>query len=126
MATIDSRGPVLVIDDHSDTRRMLEEFLQLEGIETVAARNGLEGLQKLREAKPSVILLDLSMPVMDGWRFREEQQRLAEHRLAAVPVIVMSALLDWDKHARTLRADDAIPKPIDLDRMLAAVRKYYE
>jgi CheY-like chemotaxis protein len=74
--------PVLVIEDHADTRHMVEEYLRFEGIPTIGAANGLEGLSALRESRPSVILLDLSMPVMDGWRFRQEQQRLQDGGLA--------------------------------------------
>src|SRR5687768_10295039 len=105
--------PVLVIEDHADTRHMVQEYLQCQGIATVGAENGLAGLGALREHRPSLILLDLSMPVMDGWHFRAEQQRLAEAALAQVPVVVLSALNDCEEHARTLGALDVLPKPID-------------
>ncbi len=120
-----SGGPVLVIEDHADTRRMVQEYLRFEGIPTVGAENGLEGLAVLREHRPSLILLDLSMPVMDGWHFRYEQQRLSETYLAAVPVIVLSALNDCVRQGEVLGAMDVVPKPIDFDRLLAAVRLYY-
>ena|SRR3989442_12762271 len=117
--------PVLVIEDHADTRHMVEEYLTFEGIPTIGAENGLEGLAALREDRPSVILLDLSMPVMDGWRFRHEQQRLPDRDLAGIPVVVLSALHDCERQAQVLGAVDVIPKPIDFDRMLAMVRRYY-
>ncbi len=97
-----------------------------QGIPTIGAENGLEGLSALREHSPSLILLDLSMPVMDGWRFRQEQQRLPDGKLAGVPIVVLSALSDYERHAQTLGAVDVIPKPIDFDRMLAIVRQYYD
>jgi CheY-like chemotaxis protein len=114
-----------VIEDHADTRHMVEEYLTFEGIPTIGAENGLEGLAALREDRPSVILLDLSMPVMDGWRFRHEQQRLPDRDLAGIPVVVLSALHDCERQAQVLGAVDVIPKPIDFDRMLAVVRRYY-
>jgi CheY-like chemotaxis protein len=77
-----SSGPVLVIEDHADTRRMVEEFLRFEGIAALGAENGVEGLLALQAHRPSLILLDLSMPIMDGWRFRHEQLRLSEAGLA--------------------------------------------
>lgn len=117
--------PVLVIEDHADTRHMVEEYLTFEGIPTIGAENGLEGLAALRDDRPSVILLDLSMPVMDGWRFRHEQQRLPDRDLAGIPVVVLSALHDCERQAQVLGAVDVIPKPIDFDRMLAVVRRYY-
>ena len=118
-------GPVLVIEDHADTRRMVEEYLRFEGIAAVGAENGQEGLAALREHRPSLILLDLSMPVMDGWRFRYEQQRLSEPSLAAIPVVVLSALNDCVRQGEMLGGIDVIPKPLDFDRLLAAVQGYY-
>jgi CheY-like chemotaxis protein len=120
----DAIRPVLVIEDHLDTRQMVETFLQIEGIATIGAANGLQGLAALREHVPAVILLDLTMPVMDGWRFREEQRRLADALLASIPVVVLSALNDCRQHARALGAVDVIPKPIDFDRLIEIVRRY--
>jgi CheY-like chemotaxis protein len=117
-------GLVLVIEDHDDTRHMVEEYLTWEGVRVVAAENGLTGLAALRQHRPCVVLLDLTMPVMDGWQFRNEQQRLDDAALAGTPVIVLSALPDAAQHARTLRADAVIPKPIDFDRMIDIVRGY--
>jgi CheY-like chemotaxis protein len=111
---------VLVIEDHVDTRHMVEEYLQLQGFTTITAENGLDALGKLRQYRPSLILLDLTMPVMDGWRFREEQQRLTE-ALARIPVVVLSALHDCAKHAQALGAIDSLTKPIDLDKLAALV-----
>lgn len=121
-----STGLVLVVEDHPDTRQMVEEYLSFHGIPVVSADNGLTGLAKLREYRPCVVLLDLSMPVMDGWRFREEQQRLPDGELAGTPVVVLSALSDAHKHAKRLGAADCIPKPIDFDRMVHVVRTYCE
>ena len=117
-------GPVLVVEDHADTRHMVEQFLQFQGIPTVGAENGLAGLGALRDHHPSLVLLDLSMPVMDGWRFRQEQQRLTEPELAQVPVVILSALNDCADHAQRLGAVDVIPKPIDLDRLSALVQRF--
>ncbi len=111
---------VLVVEDHADTRHMVEEYLQLHGFTTVGAENGADALGKLREHTPALILLDLTMPVMDGWQFRREQQRLAD-TLARIPVVVLSALHDCARHAQALGAIDVLSKPIDLDRLAALV-----
>jgi CheY-like chemotaxis protein len=116
--------PVLVIEDHEDTRHMVQTVLEFNGFVTVGAADGLRGLEALHQHHPCVILLDLSMPVMDGWKFRREQQRLSDKELAGVPVIVLSALSDCDKHARDLGAADVIPKPVDLDRMVRVVHQH--
>jgi CheY-like chemotaxis protein len=88
---------------------MVEEFLAFSGISVVGVENGVEGLTRLRESRPSVILLDLTMPVMDGWRFREEQVRLPDATLAAIPVVSRSALHDCQREADRLGAVDVIP-----------------
>ncbi|MGH9241442.1 MAG: response regulator [Vicinamibacterales bacterium] len=116
--------PVLLIEDHADTRHMVEEFLTFSGVPVVAAENGAEGLKRLEQHRPSVVLLDLTMPVMDGWRFREEQLRLRDATLANVPVVILSAIHDCEREADRLGAVDVVPKPIDFDRMLAIVRRY--
>jgi CheY-like chemotaxis protein len=116
--------PVLVVEDHEDTRHMVETFLRINGIAVVAADNGLTGLAALQQHRPCVVLLDLSMPVMDGWRFREEQRRLPDDALAVTPIVVVSALNDAGRHAQTLGAADLIPKPIDFDRLVTVVRGF--
>ena len=103
---------------------MVETFLRITGIACVAADNGLTGLAALQEHRPCVVLLDLSMPVMDGWRFREEQQRLPDGDLAGTPVVVLSALNDAQRHAQTLGAADLIPKPIDFDRLVTVIKGF--
>ena len=115
--------PILVIEDHEDTRYMVQTALEVNGFATVGAADGRRGLEALHQHHPCVILLDLSMPVMDGWEFRREQQRLSDNALARVPVVVLSALSDCHKHARDLGAADVIPKPVDIDRMLRAVQE---
>ena len=117
-------GPVLVIDDDAATRRMIEEYLSFLGIHTVAAAHGLEGLQALREHHPSVVLLDLLMPVMDGWEFRRHQQALGDGSLARTPVIVISEFPDRERHAEILGAADSISKPIDFDRMTRIILQF--
>ena len=67
--------PVLIVEDDEDLREMMAQLLTLEGFQTAAVANGREALDYLRAtAKPNVILLDLMMPVMDGWEFRRHQQ----------------------------------------------------
>ena len=117
-------GVVLVVEDHADTRHMVEEYLRFHEIEVVSAENGLLALAALQEHRPCVVLLDLSMPVMDGWRFREQQQRLSDGELAGTPVVILSAVSDVKHHMATLGAVDVIQKPIDFDRMVEIVKAF--
>src|SRR4026209_1348307 len=83
--------PVLIVEDDEDLREMMAQLLTLEGFVAATVANGREALEYLQHAsKPDVILLDLMMPVMDGWEFRRRQQ--ADPDLAPLPVIVLSAL----------------------------------
>ena len=119
-----SRQPdVLVVEDDPDLLRALADLLASDGYSVLAARHGLEALGYLRGgARPSVILLDLMMPIMNGWQFRYEQRQDSE--LASIPVIVVSAAGDSQQHAEWLEANRYIRKPIDLDVLLDAVSGY--
>jgi CheY-like chemotaxis protein len=112
---------VLVVEDDPDVRETLADTLREEGITVDEAANGLEALERLREADalPSVILLDLSMPVMDGRAFRDEQRR--DPRLAAVPVILLSGYRDAEESMTDMRAAEVLEKPPRPERLLKLV-----
>jgi CheY-like chemotaxis protein len=113
--------PVLIVEDDADLREMMAQLLSLEGFQTAAVGNGREALEYLqRRESPDVILLDLMMPVMDGWEFRRRQQ--ADPALARVPVIVLSAL--DQSRTRGVSASAFLKKPLDFDRLLQLVRSY--
>jgi CheY-like chemotaxis protein len=119
MSSTQSECPVLIVEDDEDLRDMMAQMLAIEGFAATAVANGREALDYLRRAiKPHVILLDLMMPVMDGWEFRRRQQ--ADPELAPVPVIVLSAL-DRSR-AAPVDAIAFLKKPLDFDRLLELVR----
>lgn len=116
-----SRPTVFIVEDDADTREMLGRFLELEGFAVEMAANGEQALQQLSQGvQANVILLDLMMPVMDGWQFRQEQVRRAE--LASIPVIVVSAA-GRERIAR-IDADSYLSKPVDLEELLERVTRY--
>ena len=113
--------PVLIVEDDADLRDMMAQLLNLEGFNAATAANGREALEYLQESdRPDVILLDLMMPVMDGWEFRRRQQ--ADPSVSGVPVIVLSAL--DPTRAADVNANAFLKKPLDFDRLLALVRSY--
>jgi CheY-like chemotaxis protein len=116
---------VLLVEDDDDIRETLAEILLSEGYGVQAARNGREALEVLRrEPLPGVILLDLRMPVMDGFEFRSHQLRDA--RLRRVPVLVLTAANDpRDESAETsdMATCGHLRKPIDLETLLATVAR---
>ena len=109
---------VLIVEDDVDTREMLGRFLELEGYQVETAENGKRALDRLDEGVSAcVIVLDLMMPVMDGWQFRQEQVRRAS--LADIPVIVVSAA--GRERLERIQADAYLSKPVDLDELLGCV-----
>jgi CheY-like chemotaxis protein len=110
---------VLVVDDDADVRELLSQFLEIEGFRVVGASNGREAIERLREdSRASVILLDLMMPVMNGWQFRVEQKQ--DPAVAGIPVVVISVVRP--DHVAPIDANAYVPKPIDLDSLLTTVR----
>ena len=112
----------MVVDDDPDIRDSLREVLEDEGYEVATVGNGREALDYLKQAspRPCVILLDLMMPVMDGWQFRRQQVLDAE--LADIPVIVVSAA--GKERIAGIDADGYLSKPVDLEQLLAQVNQY--
>lgn len=114
---------VLVVDDDRDIRDSLVEMLEDQGYLARGAANGLEALEVMRTsaALPCVILLDLMMPMMDGWEFREAQ--LKNPAWTQIPVIVLSAYSDVGAQARAL-AVEHLRKPLAVRPLLEAVRRH--
>jgi len=101
---------------------MMAQLLSLEGYISATVSNGREALEYLHNGheRPEVILLDLMMPVMDGWEFRRKQQ--ADPAVSDVPVIILSAL--DPSRAADVDAEAFLKKPLDFDRLLELVRHY--
>ena len=98
MASNPHRHQVLLIDDDEDTRGGVAELIRMDGCEVVEAADGAEALATLRAGcRPCVMLLDLNMPGMSGWEFREQQRR--DRRIAQVPVVVLSGHCDLEQQA---------------------------
>ncbi len=108
---------VLVVDDEREIREALVELLLDEGYEVSSASDGKEALQRLRELHPSVVLLDLMMPGMNGWQFRAAQ--MGDPDVSSIPVIVVSAL-GGDP---AIGAQSSVEKPFDLAVLLSEVKR---
>jgi signal transduction histidine kinase len=111
---------ILLVEDDGEIREALREMLEDERFAVTTAENGLEAMQLLRAgAKPDLIILDLRMPIMDGWRFRAEQK--ADPMLAGIPVVAISA--DGSPQAAAIDAAAYLRKPLDTDTLLDVIAR---
>ena len=114
---------VLIVDDDADMQDALSESLEIEGHDATCVSNGREALDYLKTGAPvCVILLDLMMPVMNGWEFRKEQ--LENAALAGIPVVVVTADGNADEKARRLAANGFLRKPLIAEDLLSTVEKF--
>jgi len=117
------RARVLVVEDYADAREMYSEYLQYSGYEVVEATNGMEALQRAVEDQPDIILMDLSLPVMDGW---EATRRLkADARTADIPVVALTghALAGISDGALRAGCDAFVTKPCLPEDLVKEIRK---
>jgi DNA-binding response OmpR family regulator len=120
MTSTTERPDVLSVEDDERIQRLIRTVLQTEGYNVITANDGAEALDLLGRARPSVILLDLMMPGVDGWEF---MRRIREMGLE-VPVVLVSAVRDLPVEAKRLGATDALPKPFDVDELVDKVEAY--
>jgi CheY-like chemotaxis protein len=114
---------VLLVDDYPDAREMYAEYLEFSGFEVVEAGNGLEALALALDKTPDVILMDLSLPVMDGW---EATRRLkADDRTKHIPVLAVTghALTGISEEAKRAGCDGFITKPCLPEDLTIEIRK---
>lgn len=114
----EDRPSVLVVEDDPDTTYLLKQVIRKGGYDVLSAENGKEALVKFQEHQPSVILLDLMMPNMDGWETLDHLRRISN-----VPVIILSALNGKDEILRGFRGgvDDYVSKPFHNEEVLARI-----
>lgn len=128
-ATLSSVRRVLIVEDDEALREALSDALSGEGFSVAAAADGLEALDLLRLSEgpnPSVILLDLMMPRMNGWQFRAAQQ--TDERISGIPVVVLSAVPQLAQEAESLGLPRGswIRKPVPLANLLAILARHCE
>ncbi len=114
---------VLVVDDFADNREMYSEYLSFSGYDVIEARNGKEAVDAAQERLPDIIIMDLSLPVMDGW---EATRRLkADDRTRRIPVVALTghALAGHSKGAKDAGCDSFLAKPCLPDQLVAEIRR---
>jgi len=111
------RRPILVIDDEPEILSTVATILEFEGYEVEQAANGAQGLESLERITPSLVLLDMRMPILNGWDF----MRIVKERGMKLPVVVMTAAQDARRWAQEVGASGYIAKPFDVDDLLTTV-----
>jgi two-component system, cell cycle response regulator DivK len=118
-----AKKTILVVDDTEFNRDLVVQLLE-DDYDVIIAENGAEALEKTEEQRPDLILMDLGMPVMDGW----EATRLlkANDYLRHIPIIAVTshAMVGDEIEARKAGCDDYLPKPIDEDLLIKKIKKY--
>lgn len=114
-------GDVLVVDDERDLVESMVRLLRIAGYPARSARNGVEALEAVSEAKPAVVLLDILMPVMDGWECARELRARYDRDL---PIVIVTAAEHIQARCREIDADDVLAKPFDLQQLLEVVSGY--
>ncbi|MFN2484068.1 MAG: response regulator [Candidatus Limnocylindria bacterium] len=113
-------APVLVVDDDPMIRSSISDILHLQGYPVATASNGAEALALVEQSIPSLVLLDMRMPVLDGWGFAGA---LSQRRIE-VPIVVVTAAQDAEDWAREVAAEGFLAKPFELTDLLEVVERH--
>jgi CheY-like chemotaxis protein len=122
MSSSDTAPLILVVDDYQDAREMYAEYLQFSGFRVAEARNGNEALEQAFALKPDLILMDLSLPGMDGWEATRVLK--ADDRTKSIPVVALTghALAGASEGAKKAGCDSFVTKPCLPDDLVVEVR----
>jgi len=120
------RPLVLVVDDYADSREMYAVHLSCVGFDVIEAGNGVEALERAADSAPDIIVMDLSLPIMDGW---EATRRLrSDARTTGIPVIVLTGhvLTGTSDAAKNLGCDAFVIKPCLPEALEREIRRVLE
>ncbi len=115
---------ILVVDDENINLRLVSRLLEMEGYEVVTAQSGESALHLIEQKQPDLALLDVMMPLMDGY---ELCRRLRQNPLTAqIPIVMLTALVDENDRLKGIEAgaDDCLPKPFDVDVLRTVLKRF--
>ncbi|MEI6632929.1 MAG: response regulator [Chlamydiota bacterium] len=113
---------ILIVDDEPHIVEMLKSRLEANDYKVLSACNGEEGLKKVQDENPGLIILDVMMPEMDGWTFLKELKREGKH----IPVIILTAKEKMQDLFELEGIKDYIVKPFKADELLEKISKYFK
>ncbi len=114
---------VLVVEDYADIRRMMAIFLKHHGYDVIEASDGYEAVEMALEQRPDIVLMDISMPVLDGIysikAIRDNEE------LAGIPIVALTAYGDaYDRRARDVGCNEVLQKAVDFQRLDAVIQQH--
>ncbi|RUM49747.1 MAG: two-component system response regulator [Hydrogenothermus sp.] len=117
---------ILIVDDDDKNRLLFKVILRKEGYQTIEAKNGKEGIDKILEEQPDVVLMDIMMPVMDGFTATEILKN--DERTKHIPVIILTALSEREEKLKGIEkgANDFLTKPVDAQELLLRIRNHIQ
>ncbi len=122
-----SVGPhsrIMVVEDSEDIRTLLAELLEGEGYGLVFATNGEEGLETAQKEHPDIILMDLSLPGMDGWETVYRLRQLADFKATPIVALTAHATRKDEERALAVGCTGYISKPFDMDKLLQYIATF--
>jgi len=120
MSAMERVSPVLIVDDDPTVLEMMEVLLSGEGYDVVTACNGIEALDRVNGQRPAVIILDMCMPVLDGYSVIGQLR--SQEKTRSIPIIAISADSNARQRLAALHVDSYLAKPFDIDRLVNSVR----
>ena len=124
MSGVDDVPLVLVVDDYPDNREMITELLGLVGLRVVEARDGVEALERAVALRPSLVLLDVALPRVDGWEVARRLRADPGLRGTRILVVTGDTRVDVLARARSAGCDGVVTKPFAPEALLATVNAW--
>ncbi len=115
--------PVLIVEDDLDLLGMVRILLEGAGYRVMTATQGVQALEEIAQEMPGVILLDMKMPVMDGWMFAREFRARFDRD---APIVVLTAAEDARRRAEEIGAEGYLGKPFEIDDLIRVVERYID
>jgi two-component system, cell cycle response regulator DivK len=124
MEITDKKATILYVEDNPDNRLLIRRVLESEGYAVVEAANAKDAFDRIKEAPPSLILMDINMPDIDGYTLTAKLRAIPE--LNQVPIIALTANVMKGDRERSLEAgcDGYLQKPVDIDTLTSQIEKY--
>jgi two-component system cell cycle response regulator DivK len=118
-----SGKPVLLVEDNELNRNMMIRRLKRAGLEVITAGNGQQALDIMKSEQPSIVLMDMNLPILDGWAASRRAKE--DERVSHIPIIALTAHATEDHRLYALEAgcDDYATKPVDFPGLLIKIKK---